>query len=497
MANFKAVVRKKRADGFYPVYIRIVHRSRMGYIKTSKIVTDKQLGKSGEIKDAVVNDFCAREILRYSDIMNRKDVSQYSVGELIEYLTNMDEDTSFSEFADAFIARMSAEGHERNAKNYRLAVDHLQRFLGTTEVMFSRLSTSTLNKWIDSLSLTNRAKEMYPTCVRQIFKKALVELNDEERGIIRIKYNPWLKINIPKSDKTMKLAISAEACREFFNRPLPKTKMLASTPELGRDIAMLIFCLGGINTVDLYNLKKEDYHDGIIAYKRAKTRHSRSDEAYMEMRVEPFIQDTFNKYLADENDEYLFVFHSRYRDSDSFNAGVNIGIRKICMDMGMKKEQFYCGYTFRHTWATIAQNDCDANISDVAFGLNHSHGYNVTRGYVKIDFTPAWELNAKIIDFVFFSNKRSKQGKARDLEESGNKLFRISPKMMIRARAYFKGEVVAELTNIGFSNINQVITSLTPDLPKNMPVGCTVQFRITNCDSKQEMVYERSKGKGF
>lgn len=189
--------------------------------------------------------------------MNRKDVSQYSVGELIEYLTNMDEDTSFSEFADAFIARMRAEGHERNAKNYRLAVDHLQRFLGTTEVMFSRLSTSTLNKWIDSLSLTNRAKEMYPTCVRQIFKKALVELNDEERGIIRIKYNPWLKINIPKSDKTMKLAISAEACREFFNRPLPKTKMLASTPELGRDIAMLIFCLGGINTVDLYNLKKK------------------------------------------------------------------------------------------------------------------------------------------------------------------------------------------------------------------------------------------------
>ena len=43
--------------------------------------------------------------------------------------------------------------------------------------------------------------------------------------------------------------------------------------------------------------------------------------------------------------------------------------------MGMKKEQFYCGYTFRHTWATIAQNDCDANIADVAFGLNHSQGY--------------------------------------------------------------------------------------------------------------------------
>ena len=86
MANFKAVVRKKRADGFYPVYIRIVHRSRMGYIKTSKIVTDKQLSKTGEIKDPVVNDYCSREILRYSDLVNRKDVSHFSVAELIESL---------------------------------------------------------------------------------------------------------------------------------------------------------------------------------------------------------------------------------------------------------------------------------------------------------------------------------------------------------------------------------------------------------------------------
>jgi hypothetical protein len=31
---------------------------------------------------------------------------------------------------------------------------------------------------------------MYPTCVRQIYKAALVELNDEELGIIRIKFDP-------------------------------------------------------------------------------------------------------------------------------------------------------------------------------------------------------------------------------------------------------------------------------------------------------------------
>ena len=416
MATLKAVVRKKRANGFYPVYIRIVHRSRMGYIKTDKLVTDKQILKSGEIKDAVVNEYCSRLILHYTDLINRQDISNYSVMELIEYLTRSDEDVCFSDYANLHIERMVKEGHARNAKNYRLAVNHLERYLGTNHIMFGQLTSAVLKRWIESLSQTNRAKEMYPTCVRQIFKKAILELNDEERDILRIKFNPWLKIAIPKSDSTVKRAISAEACREFFNRPLPKSKMISPLPELGRDVALLSLCIGGINTVDLYELKKKDYNNGIIGYKRAKTRHSRKDEAYMEMRIEPFIQDTFNKYLSkDEDDEYLFVFHSRYRDYDSFNANVNGGIRKICQDMGMAKEDYYCFYTFRHTWATIAQNDCDANLYEVAFGLNHSHGMNVTRGYVKIDFSPAWRLNAKIIDFIFFSDKKSKQGKARDL----------------------------------------------------------------------------------
>ena len=154
-------------------------------------------------------------------------------------------------------------------------------------------------------------------------------------------------------------------------------------------------------------------------------------------------------------------------------------------------------YKARHTWATIAQNDCDANLYEVAFGMNHSHGLNITRGYVKIDFTPAWELNAKVIDFIFFSSKKSKQGKARDFETPADKMFRITKKMMIYGRAYFKGDVIGEITDIGFSNVDQVIDRLVEQLPKDIPTGCMVQFRLMNCDSKKEVVYERSKGKGF
>lgn len=497
MATLKPCVQKLRADGFYPVYIRVTHNRKLGYIKTDKIVEKKLVSKTGEIRDNMVLNYCTQLIREYGSRLNSQPIAQWTVKEVVQFLISESSDVCFSDYARLHIQRMMNDGHSRTAKNYQLSVAHLERFLGTTLIMFSHLTSTVINKWIKSLELTNRAKEQYPTCIRQIFKAALMELNDEERGVIRIKFNPWLKVQIPKSDCGVQRAISAEACREFFNRPLPRTKMLSSLPELGRDVAMLVLCLGGINTVDLYNMKKSDYKGGILGYRRAKTRHSRRDEAYMEMRVEPFIRPVFEKYLAPEGDEYLFNFHERYCDSDSFSANVNSGIKKICADMGMAKEQYYCVYTFRHTWGTIAQNDCDANLYEVAFGMNHAHGMKVTRGYVKLDFSPAWRLNAKVIDFVFFSTAPSKQGKARDIEASEEKLFRLSKKMMVFARAYFKGAVLAEISDIGFSNVEEVIKALAAKLPKDMAEGCAVQFRIQNVDKGTEVVYERTKGKGF
>ena len=112
-------------------------------------------------------------------------------------------------------------------------------------------------------------------------------------------------------------------------------------------------------------------------------------------------------------------------------------------------------------------------------------------------FPPAWELNKKVIDFIFFSNAKSKQGEAKDLNCPKDKLFRLSPKAMIYARAYFRGEVLAELSDIGFSNVDDVIRKLAAKLPPTIPDKCAVQFRIKNVDDEREAMYERTKGKGF
>lgn len=495
MANFKACVRRPRSDGFWQVYIRVTHHRGLGYIKTDKMVTKKELTKTSEIKDAFVLSYCADLIIRYNNFLNTVNAEEWTVNQVIEFLTTESQDICFSDYARIHINRMINSGHERTSKNYKYAVENLERYIGSNKLMFGQLTSAVLKKWIESLRNTNRAKEMYPINIRQIFKAAIVELNDEEKGIVKIKFNPWNKIKIPKADKTTQRAISAEACREFFNRPLPQTKCFPLF-RTGQRRGVAGFMSRRHQYSGSVCLEKSDFNNGVIGYKRAKTRHCRADEAYIEMRVEPFIQPIFDKYLASEDDEFLFTFHNRYCDHDSFCANVNNGIKKICEDMGMEREYRYCVYTFRHTWGTIAQNDCEANLYEVAFGMNHSRGLNVTRGYVKIDFSPAWTLNAKVIDFIFFTEKESKQERQKILMKDRTSIFAYPQDAGART-GIFQGKVLAEIMDTGYSNVEQVISALVPMLPDSIPMRAAIQFRIDNLDHETHVVYERTKGKGF
>ena len=494
MATLKACVQKARKDGFYPVYIRVTHNRTTQFIKTDKMVTKRELSKSKDITDPVVMKFCTSLILDYMEKLNRIDTRDWTSRMVVDYLEKGDDELVFSDYARKHIDRLIDNGQERNAKNYQLALQHMERFFGTTKVKFSQLTSTNMGKWIKSMEQTNRAKEMYPVCMRQVFRAAIAELNDYDVGQIRIKTNPWVKGQIPKADRPERRAISAEECRRFFAAPLPESKMKSPLPELGRDVAMMVLCLGGINTVDLYNLKKADYHGGIIHYRRAKTMRSRSDGAYMEMRVPEILLPLFDKYQASPSDDFLFCFHERHTSSDSFCANANTGIRKICESMGIAKADWYCAYTFRHTWGTVAQNDCGASIDEVAFGMNHSAGHRITRGYIKIDFTPAWELNERVIDFILFSNKTSKLA---HVDEQQSNMFRLSPKMLIKAAAFFQGRCLSSFEDIGCSNIDEVIRRLARELPDDIPPRSIVQFKIVNCDNGKVAVYERQKGKGF
>ena len=488
MATFKATVKRQRKDGYYPVYIRVTHNARIAYIRTDKLVDRKGVTKDNGIKDPFVLQICTNKIARYTEMLNRHEIGKWSVKDIITFLEKGTSDICFSDYARKYHDELYNRGQKRNAKNYDLAIKHLERFAGTDKIMFSQLTSTFINRWIKELSTTARAKEMYPICMRQVFKAALLEYNDYDAGIIRITTNPWPNVKIPKADTPEKKAITLQACRAFFAAPLPESNLKQPLSELARDVAMMVLCLAGINTADIFSLKKKGYSNNIISYNRSKTKNARSDDAYFEIRVPAVLMPVVEKYLDKTDSDYLFNFHQRMVDFDSFNVNVNIGIRQICeKSLNMARGQSYCVYTFRHTWATVAQNDCGATLEEVDFALNHVGKTKLARTYVKVDYSPAWELNEKVVEKIFFTEDESNEHK----KQTDSHFGRFSYRHLIKGTLYYKGRILAKIEDVGFDNVNQIIDKLMKELPGDIPDSAMVQIRIENKDNGQSQDYNK------
>ena len=484
MAFFKAKVLRQRKDGMYVVYIRVTQNRKSQYIRTSWIVDDMGLSKDKQdVIDPFVAEQTSKVIARYYSILNRIDTQNWTVKEIVDYIQKGKDGISFSMYARKHIEKMKARGQERTSRDYKWALYSLEKYAGNNEVMFSQLTYSFLSRWIDSLSQTARSKNKYPINIRQIHKAAMLEYNDEERGIQLIT-NPWPKITIPKEDTPNKRAISPNMLRRFFAVVPDFSRFTHPLQELGQDVALISFCMCGINSIDLFFAKKRQYHNGIFHYNRRKTSKSRSDNAYFEIRVPQFVKPTFEKYLSkDMKSPWLFDFQDRLSTSDSFNANVNAGISQICKKVS---PDFHASlYSFRHSWATIAQNGCGASLGDVDFALDHST-YKMARVYTKIDYSPAWELNEKVIDYLFFSDKEPEHN-----EDSSASFERMSKYNLIRGEAFISGERVSVIEDSGFTNVEQVIAKVLMSMHDDLPRPTKVQIKITNLDKRQIQLYQR------
>ena len=484
MATLKATVKSKRKDGMYVVYIRFAHNRKVSYLRTSWLVNDRGISRNKkDIIDPIVIQQTSKLIAQYYEQLNRIDTLNWTVKEIVDYIQKGKDGISFSQYARKHIDKMIARGQERTSRDYKWALYSLERFYGGNELTFSQLTFSFLTRWIESLSQTARSKNKYPINIRQIYKAAMLDYNDEEKGIQLIT-NPWSKISIPQCDTPNKRAISPNMLRKFFTVVPDFSRFTHPLQELGQDVALISFCMCGINSVDLFYAEKSQYHDGIFHYNRRKTRKTRSDNAYFEIRVPQIIKPTFEKYLSKDMDSpWLFDFQERLSTPDSFNANVNTGISQICKKVS---PDFHASlYSFRHSWATIAQNGCGASLGDIDFALNHST-FKMARVYTKIDYSPSWKLNEKVIDYIFFSNEDID-----NRDDSCNSFERMSKYNLIRGEAFICGGCVSLIEDSGFTNVEQVITKLLASLPNDISRPSKAQIKITNLDKKQTQLYQR------
>lgn len=226
-------------------------------------------------------------------------------------------------------------------------------------------------------------------------------------GIIRVQLSPFAKIKVPKAPLTKKRALTIEQIQQIID--LPYKLRSGCEPEeycrfnLAKDMFILSFALIGMNSVDLYNCT--DYKDGFITYQRTKTKNRRQDKAEITIEVQPQIAPLFEKY-RDKSGERVFDFHHHYSTAVGFNSNINKLLKTIGAELEIDDLEFYAA---RHSWATIALNDVEANKYVVHTALNHiDEAMRVTDIYIKKDFTIINQTNAEVLkkfDFTSFSEK--------------------------------------------------------------------------------------------
>lgn len=408
MATFRTCVQRKRSDGNYVVYIRIAHNNKIAYIKTDLLVNEKEI-KKNIITNSFVNKKCAILIDEYIDKCNRFGVGNWTAKEIADYLTGSDELISFSDYCRLFTSRMDSEDRESTSQNYKVAIHKLEEFSGKNNLKFSDITSNLLMSWIESMHDTKKAKNGYPKAIKTMFQHGADEYNDYDRDIIKIPNQPFRKVKIPKQIRPEKRAVEIQSLQKFFdtnvdNLKAPKGGWITRA-ERAKDVCMLIFCLAGINTADLFDLRKEALVDNKLCYHRKKTRGRRDDEAYMEIFVPDILKPLFLKYKGKER---LFSFCEIYANQKNFNKCINQGMADIRDCYGNSHDdalEYMTTYTMRCSWATIAHNNCSASTELVAFSLNHGSAHKVTEGYIKTDYSPISILNQKVVELVFGKNR--------------------------------------------------------------------------------------------
>lgn len=392
MATIKIELAKKNKQGLIPVSILFCQGKVKKRIPTGIYLEENEVTSSDRIKNkekaALIENLRRRyqdKLYILSSELNGANVSASTMAELLTKQKTKS-DIDFFEFANEWMKNSEVKG----IKNYVTMINTLKSYYSEATLPFKKIDYSFLVGFERYLSGKPRAQSLYIGLLRHLYREAMRRYNTGIEPIIT--NDPFIAYKAPKQKIRKGVrSITQEDLMKVYNyvgRP-------HSRAQLARDCFILSFCLMGINSVDMYECSV--LKNNTLCYNRAKTKDRREDEAYIEVNIHPFIRSLVKKYKSSDKD-HVFNFYERYKSPVDFNRALNIGLKEIGKDVGIKDLQFYQA---RHTFATLSRNLMKFSKGDVDEALNHIGSFDIADIYIKKDFSIINENNKKLIDKVF------------------------------------------------------------------------------------------------
>lgn len=238
---------------------------------------------------------------------------------------------------------------------------------------------SRFDAWLQSTGcVAQNARNIHLRNIRAVFNDAI----DNEKTTAY----PFRRFSI-KPEATVKRAVKVDVLRSLFFYPVE------SWQQKYIDEIRLIFCLVGINIIDLLSAKPST--DGRVVYKRAKTGRLYS------IKIEPEAAEIIEQYAGKE---HLVSWGESLKDYRAFTKALNREIKRIGCEADNKPFASVSSYTMRHAWASIASS-LDIPNETIAAALGHSYGNSTTAIYIDFDMRKVDEANRRVLDWVFYGKK--------------------------------------------------------------------------------------------
>lgn len=410
MTTFKAEITKseRKKDGTWCVKIRITHRRKTRRYSTQMIATEKDITKSGKIKNQAILD-SAEDIIRgwrkkLIDVGIEADTMD--VDAIVRMLASAPQDEQIPMFP--WMRAYAEKIPKHNTRlNYTTSINAFERFIGF-DISFQQLRSSMLRGFLESKGGSASTNLIY---IKRMFREAMLQYNEED--IVRIPNDPFsrIKLSIPKSER--KRGLSVDVVRMIAN--MPDVKHIASVRNFARDMFILSFCTIGTNAVDLYFAKPPK--DGVLAYERMKVKDRRKDRGYISINLHPIAQALIEKH---KGREMMLNLNKRFAREQNMHMSLRMGffqVKQYLIDeyrrahatrmsddeittiLDIKKLSYYSA---RHSWATIARNNVGIDKWTIHEALNHvDKATSITDIYIRRDFTRINEANFKVIEYVF------------------------------------------------------------------------------------------------
>ncbi|MCY4781412.1 phage integrase SAM-like domain-containing protein [Sphingobacterium sp. UT-1RO-CII-1] len=390
MATISAVILKhhKKQDGTYNVKIRITHRGSTVYIDTSIYATRSDLDTKVRLKKVFIDSFLTSTVNEYRSKVNL-------LGAKVEYMTASDIKNILNEdigiidiikFWEKHIEDLHSEKRTNTAVGRNTTLNRFKEFCGRSVFPIELLTSKKIREYIDHLTkkqyapltLINSLSDL-----RLVFNLAKDHYNDEELGLIRIPTSPFSKIKMPVKNEPVKKNLSIDTIKKIRD-----LELVNEGDILSRDLFMLSFYLCGINANDLHEYLN-DPHIERLGYTRNKTKGRRVDKAFISIKIIEEAKPLVEKYAG--------VLAKRYARCAGLNNRLYLSYSKVIGPAVGVPDLTY--YHARHSFATLARNECRFSMDDVGIALNHKSS-TITDIYVAKDWDIVDEVQEAVVSLL-------------------------------------------------------------------------------------------------